>query len=235
MLRKYRKALLIVAKLVVAGGLLGWVLTLVDWHDFVVARADGKRFAVLEAHPSFENPRELTVSRGMLWWRQQERRPVGDFSAVSSGGPVIRQGFAATMRNIRVPLLALAAAGFLGSYLTVATRWWFLLRIQDIHISLWEAVRLTFLGIFFNSIVPGTVGGDLVKAYYVARHTPKKAAVLVSIFVDRIMGLTELTLMAAVMTTVVLVCGLERLETIRNPVISIAVCYAWWCWRWHSC
>ncbi|MCK4600900.1 MAG: flippase-like domain-containing protein, partial [Phycisphaerae bacterium] len=83
--------------------------------------------------------------------------------------------------------------------------------------------RLTFLGLFFNAVVPGTVGGDLVKAYYVSKHTPRKAAALVSTFVDRMMGLTELTLLAAVMIVVVWAAGLETFEKIRLPAISIVV------------
>ncbi|MGB2822979.1 MAG: lysylphosphatidylglycerol synthase transmembrane domain-containing protein, partial [Phycisphaerae bacterium] len=92
-----------------------------------------------------------------------------------------------------------------------------------IRISLWEAIRLTFLGQFFNAIVPGTVGGDLVKAYYVSKHTTRKAAVLVSVFVDRLLGLVELALMAAGMLLVVVLGDLvEDLDEVRLPAMCVA-------------
>jgi hypothetical protein len=126
-----------------------------------------------------------------------------------------REGFLSTLANARWDLVALSAGAFLCVLLITAVRWWYLLRVQDIRISLWEGIRLTFLGLFFNAVIPGTVGGDLVKAYYVARHTPKKAAVLVTGFVDRVLGLAELTLMAAVMISAVLLVGAQDFASLR--------------------
>ena len=143
----------------------------------------------------------------------------------ADGSTQTRPGLIEVARNINWWILACGAVGFVLSLLVIAVRWWILLRIQRIRISLWEAVRLTFLGQFFNAVVPGAVGGDLVKAYYVSKHTPKKAAVLVSVFVDRVMGLTELTLMAAVMIVIVLAAGIESFSKIRATVISIMVVF----------
>ena len=125
--------------------------------------------------------------------------------------------------NINWVLLALGAIGFTLSLLVISIRWWMLLRIQRIRIPAWEAVRLTFLGQFFNTVAPGVIGGDFVKAYYVAKHTPKKAAVLLSIFVDRVMGLAELVLLAAAMVGVVLVGGLAAFDDIRDAVVVAGV------------
>ena len=121
----------------------------------------------------------------------------------------------------------MGSAAFGLALLLIAVRWRMLLKIQDVHVSLWEVVRLTFLGQFFNAIVPGTVGGDLVKAYYVAKHTPKTAAVVVSIFVDRLLGLIELTLMAAAMLGLLLLRpagadGGRTLDEMRLPAICVA-------------
>ena len=139
------------------------------------------------------------------------------------GHTVTRDGLLTVCQNINWWVLAGGAVGFVLSWLVVAVRWWMLLRIQGICIRLWEATRLSFLGQFFNTVVPGVVGGDLVKAYYVSKHTPKKAAVLLSVFVDRVMGLTELTIMAAAMIVIVLAWGIESFSRIRLAVISMIV------------
>jgi uncharacterized protein (TIRG00374 family) len=57
---------------------------------------------------------------------------------------------------------------------------------------------------FFNTVIPGNVGGDVVKALYVARDAPsaKRTTILLLVFVERLLGLSALILMAAVVTLV---------------------------------
>ncbi|MGD0078703.1 MAG: lysylphosphatidylglycerol synthase transmembrane domain-containing protein, partial [Sedimentisphaerales bacterium] len=63
---------------------------------------------------------------------------------------------------------------FIASQAILASRWWLLLRTQGIHINIWAAIRLHFLGLFYNNAMPGSVGGDLIRAWYVTKHTEKK-------------------------------------------------------------
>jgi len=82
-----------------------------------------------------------------------------------------------------------AALGiFIICQLMIAFRWWLLLRTQSIFIDLWPAARLHFLGLFYNNFMPGAVGGDLLRAWYVTRHTDKKFHAVLSVFVDRVVG-----------------------------------------------
>jgi uncharacterized protein (TIRG00374 family) len=168
-------------------------------------------------------------------WGRRLAAPVEAFSSSASSKEPLpaatleqarHPGLETTLFHIKKLYLALGMLGFLVSWVVVSIRWWMLLKIQDIVISPWEAIRLTFLGQFFSRIIPGTVGGDLVKAYYVSRHTPKTAAVLVSMFVDRVMGLTEMTLLAGTMVLVVLLGGLEKFENIRQPVYAVILIVA---------
>jgi len=244
--KKIRKAAMLAAKLLLAAGLLAWVLSGVHWNDYVAATdADGKTtmyaIASVQQHPALEaaygkgESTWLVVTHGRLWWatdklvkigeldytdkKLSDARARGDQSVPppSSLEEVRRLGVRSAVKEMDIPLLVLACMGFLGSILIIAVRWWFLLRIQDIHIRLWEAVRLTFLGQFFNYVIPGSVGGDLVKAYYVSKHTPRKAAVLVSVFVDRVLGLTELVVLGGVMLIVIVAAGMESFDNLRQP------------------
>lgn len=92
-------------------------------------------------------------------------------------------------------------AGVLGifiiSQVMVGFRWWLLLRSQHIFMNLWAVVRLYFLGWFYNNFMPGSLGGDLLRAWYVTKHTDKKFEAVLSVFVDRIIGLSS-TLVIAV-------------------------------------
>jgi len=84
----------------------------------------------------------------------------------------------------------LAALGLyvLGQFLFVF-RWLTLLRVQGISINYFAALRLHFLGLFYNNCLPGAVGGDVLRAWYVTKHTEKKVEAVLSVFVDRAIGL----------------------------------------------
>ncbi|MCK4275443.1 MAG: flippase-like domain-containing protein, partial [Phycisphaerae bacterium] len=209
------------AKITIAALLLIWVLARVHWEDYVVDKDTNKSYAVLASQTDPTGRRLFRVASGILWWSEEQLRPAGDFAAEE--GLTVRPGFARTIKSVKLPLLIVATGGFVCSVLTVSMRWWFLLRIQGIHIRRWEAVRLTFLGYFFSLVVPGTVGGDVVKAYYAARHTHKKAAALVSIFVDRVLGLTELAGLATVMVGFVLLSGLASFQQMRVAVYAVCI------------
>jgi glycosyltransferase 2 family protein len=220
-IRKLLKTLLLIAKLVFATVLLGWVLSQVHWGDYAEG-TDGTEYAVVRTLDPADG--RLEVRTGMLWWASEPAlRPKTDFRPVGETDTVVRPGFLATLLGINVPLAICGSFGFLASLLVVAMRWRMLLHIVEIPIRRWEAIRLTFLGQFFNTIVPGTVGGDVVKAWYVSKHTPHKAAVLVSIFVDRVMGLAELTFMAGTMLGVVWIGGLGSFDVLRMPAIMVGV------------
>ena len=91
-------------------------------------------------------------------------------------------------------------AGAIGFYvvgqLIFVTRWSLLLKVQSIKIGFWPAVRLHLLGLFYNNCLPGAIGGDLPRAWYVTKHTDKKLEAVLSVFVDRVIGLIGMLIMA---------------------------------------
>lgn len=85
---------------------------------------------------------------------------------------------------------------FIVSQVILASRWWLLLRTQGVHLNIRTAIRLHFLGLFYNNAMPGSIGGDLVRSWYVTKHTHRKFEAVLSIFVDRFVGLVSSLLMA---------------------------------------
>jgi len=85
---------------------------------------------------------------------------------------------------------------FIASQVILASRWWLLLRTQGIRINIGAAIRLHFLGLFYNNAMPGSIGGDLIRAWYVTKHTEKKFEAVLSIFVDRFVGLLSSLIMS---------------------------------------
>jgi uncharacterized membrane protein YbhN (UPF0104 family) len=88
-------------------------------------------------------------------------------------------------------VFAIALGLFVFSQVLIAFRWWMLLRVQNIFISLFAAVRLHFLGLFYNNFMPGAVGGDFVRAWYTTKHTDRRFEAALSVFFDRAVGLAS--------------------------------------------
>ncbi|MCX5682639.1 MAG: lysylphosphatidylglycerol synthase transmembrane domain-containing protein, partial [Planctomycetota bacterium] len=78
-----------------------------------------------------------------------------------------------------------------------AVRWQLLLSVQGIRITFWESLRLTYIGWFFNNWMPGSTGGDFVKAYYIARRTHQKTEAVTVVFLDRFIGLVAMCMLGA--------------------------------------
>ena len=93
-------------------------------------------------------------------------------------------------------------------------RWKTLLEGAGYTITWTRAVTLQMTGFFFNSVMPGAVGGDIIKIAYVIRDNPgrSKAQVMMTALLDRIVGLAGLFI---VCWTMILI----NLETVRELTI----------------
>lgn len=130
-----------------------------------------------------------------------------------------RPGMPRVFREMDTRGLALALACFAAGQLLVVTRWARLLRTAGCPVSWFESLRLTCLGLFFNLVVPGLTGGDLVKALLAARsHPDRREAALVSVAFDRLLGLWCMILLAA---AAVMLAG-DTFQAIRWPVLGAA-------------
>ncbi len=90
-------------------------------------------------------------------------------------------------------LLAFGPATF-----CIAWRLRLLLKMQSISIRYRDSLLLTFAGNFYNFAMPGTTGGDLYKAYHIAKRTHKRTEGVTVVFLDRVIGLISFLLLSAV-------------------------------------
>lgn len=113
---------------------------------------------------------------------------------------------------------ALAMGCFVMALMCGVTRWWRLLRLAGCAVRWADSFRLTYLGLFFNLVVPGLTGGDVIKAILAAKENPgRRADALVSVIVDRVLGLVTL---AALATVVILFLG-PPFDQIREAVALV--------------
>lgn len=78
-------------------------------------------------------------------------------------------------------------------------RWQLLMAAQGLHAKVKETFPLSLIGMFFNYAMPGGVGGDVVKGYYLIQDRPNsKGAAIISIFMDRMIGFFIMIMTAAI-------------------------------------
>jgi uncharacterized protein (TIRG00374 family) len=115
-----------------------------------------------------------------------------EIPAVTLGFPSLARRLSTSLPTVAGVLLALFALALL-----TAWRWRWLVHALGLALSAADAARYTLYGIFFNLVIPGATGGDVVKAYYAAKRTGVATKAVVSVFVDRVVGLLSLVLLAA--------------------------------------
>ena len=84
------------------------------------------------------------------------------------------------------------------TYLITSYRWDLLLRVLEINMTLSRAFVLNMVGAFYNTFMPGSTGGDLLKAYYASKLTPHRTRAVMSVLVDRVLGLLALVILGGV-------------------------------------
>ena len=117
---------------------------------------------------------------GLVVWQNKEK---------------IREVFS---RPLDLKLLALAAAVYMMAMMGTFIRWFFLVRVIEPRFKFSATLLLGFIGMVFNLVIPGAVGGDLIKAAYLARMRIRKTQAIASMVIDRILGLLGLFILAAV-------------------------------------
>ena len=98
--------------------------------------------------------------------------------------------------DFRYVLLSIAISPL--GYLSSVSRWRLLIRSQGGDATFWFLVRSFVVGIFFNNLLPSTIGGDTIRAYDTSRSGVGRAAAVAIVVVDRFIGLLALMLFAGI-------------------------------------
>jgi uncharacterized protein (TIRG00374 family) len=96
-----------------------------------------------------------------------------------------------TIKNL--PLFVLCGITFLISQLIAASRLNYLLKIIDRSLTLSYIFKLTMVGNFFNIVIPGALGGDVIKGIYLFKNeSDRQGRSMGILLMDRIIGLLAL-------------------------------------------
>jgi uncharacterized protein (TIRG00374 family) len=108
-----------------------------------------------------------------------------------------RHALATLLLSLPIWFFAASLAVVLAGQVLYAWRWGRLLNASGIPLPNREILRHYFVAVFANNFMPGTIGGDVVKIYYVGREHGYRG-VTASVIVDRVLGIGVLAAAGAV-------------------------------------
>jgi uncharacterized protein (TIRG00374 family) len=122
---------------------------------------------------------------------------------------------------VRYQFLLLAFSIGLASTMLTFVRWYVLVRAQGLPFTLADALRLGAVGIFFNNFLPGGVGGDIIKAAFLARSQSRRTVAVATVIMDRAIALWALFWFVGLLGLAFWLFGILRPDANEAPRVII--------------
>ena len=139
------------------------------------------------------------------------------------GNEIQNIGIISSVMNVNQNYLLFAIFCAIIGKIIIGIRWHLLLQLLSINVRIKEVVKLTFLSDFISLLLPGFLGGDLVKAFLVSKKTNKKVFTFVSIFIDRLIGFTGYFIVAICMLIITHHSDLLSNDQLSTPIVTIKI------------
>jgi uncharacterized protein (TIRG00374 family) len=100
-------------------------------------------------------------------------------------------------------LVVIAGLFYFGTVFLSVGRWKAILENFDIHTPVVPLTQICLIGYFFNLFLPSAIGGDFVRAYYLAKRESRgMSTTLTSTLLDRTAGLSALLLIGLISVSI---------------------------------
>ncbi len=120
--------------------------------------------------------------------------------SISRGLAYVWRRYAQEGAPVHWGYFALAFVIGFASMLSTFVRWHIMVKAVGLPIRLSDSMRLGFIGLFFNTFLPGSVGGDAIKAWFLAKEQNNRRAVaLATVLMDRVLALWALVWFVALL------------------------------------
>lgn len=113
--------------------------------------------------------------------------------------PRVEVGLISMVQRANPWLLVASVAVFPVTFIITSYRWNKLLEAVGVGMGLARVFVINMVGAFYNTFMPGSTGGDVLKAYYASKQTPHRMRAVMSVFIDRVLGLIALVMVGGVM------------------------------------
>jgi uncharacterized membrane protein YbhN (UPF0104 family) len=128
-------------------------------------------------------------------------------------------------QKVTLPAFALATALFMFIFLVGAVRWRLLMSAYGARRlpSLALLYRVNHIGLFYNTFIPGNIGGDVLRGYVTRRAFSGQTGSYVVVGVERFFGLAGLMVLGAAVISVHPIGGISNLPWAAVGAVLLAV------------
>ena len=111
--------------------------------------------------------------------------------------PQRRAQIADALRHASISWVILGLVCYSAVEMLATVRWQILLRLQGIRLGWLQAGGIVMIGLFFSLFLPGGIGGDAMRLYFIFQLAPRrKIGATLSIVMDRLFGLFTVLFLA---------------------------------------
>ena len=143
----------------------------------------------------------ITDSNGRGRWIRPDE--VVDGFVLDVPQPRVQEGILTMLHRANPWLLVGSFSVIIVTFICTTIRWKSLLHALGVNLTLSQTFVLNMVGAFYNTFMPGSTGGDVLKAYYAAKQAPEqRTAVVMSVIIDRVLGLLTLIMLGGSMAAI---------------------------------
>ena len=100
------------------------------------------------------------------------------------------------LKSVQPFYFAMAVFIFFSSIIAVAFRLRYVVQVHGTKLSVGAAYYVNLIALFFNNVLPSSIGGEMMKAYYLYKNSNGTVSVFSAVVVDRLFGLITMLLIS---------------------------------------
>ena len=124
------------------------------------------------------------------------------------------------LKEVRLFYFITAVFVFFAGMIAVAFRLRFVIQVHGTKLSVAAAYYVNLIALFFNNVLPSSVGGEMMKAYYLYRNSKGHVSVFSAVVVDRLFGLITMLLIS--ISTIFFFDSAQGSHKIMGSIVMLA-------------
>jgi len=124
------------------------------------------------------------------------------------------------LKEVQPLYFFMAVAVFFGGMIAVAFRLRFVIQVHGTKLPVTAAYYVNLIALFFNNVLPSSVGGEMMKAYYLYQNSKGSVSVFSAVVVDRLFGL--LTMLLISISTIFFFDSAQGSHKIMGSIVMLA-------------
>ena len=96
------------------------------------------------------------------------------------------KGIVNILKNVDITMIIYAMILLTIQVFIATIRWQFVLKCQKIILGYKNTLQILWSGLFFNQAMPSSVGGDVIRGYYLKKHGMTLERATLGVLMDRL-------------------------------------------------